>query len=219
MHPAMPRWSPDGRNLVFFTFPQSATQPARIYEVAAGGGTPQELMPNNRHDEQDPNWSPDGTRLVFSGDQNDAAANASTPTIHILDLATHTVADVPGSFGMFSPRWSPDGKFLIALSADSRTLYLYRFAEQKWTKVASGNFGWVNYSSDGRTVYSLDFTGDGAVVRVRLADGQLEPVASLKGFVTTGQYGGSLSLTPGDDPLLLRDRGTQDAYALDFAEK
>jgi eukaryotic-like serine/threonine-protein kinase len=219
LHPALPRWSPDGKNLVFFTFPQSATQPARIYEVAAGGGSPAELMPNETLHQQDPNWSPDGTQLVFSGDQNDAASNAAKPTIHILDLATHQVSDVPGSEGMFSPRWSPDGKFLVAMNADSRTLRQYDFATETWRTVAEGNFGWVNYSHDGQSVYSLDFTGDGEVVRVRLADGHVEQVTSLKGFVTTGQYGGSLSLTPDDDPLLLRDRGTQDVYALDFAEK
>jgi serine/threonine protein kinase/Tol biopolymer transport system component len=219
LHPALPRWSPDGKNLVFFTFPQSATQPARIYEVAANGGSPAELMPDAAMHQQDPNWSPDGTRLVFSGDQNDAAANPSRPTIHILDLATRAISDVPGSFGLFSPRWSPDGKFLLALTADSRTLRQYDFAAQTWRTVTEGNFGWLNYSHDGRYAYSLDFTGDGAVVRVRLEDGRMETVTSLKGFVTTGQYGGSLSLTPQDDPLLLRDRGTQDVYAVDFTER
>jgi eukaryotic-like serine/threonine-protein kinase len=219
LHPALPRWSPDGKNLVFFTFPQSATQPARIYEIAANGGSPVALMPNETLRQQDPNWSPDGSRLVFSGDQNDAAQNASKPTIHILDLATHQVADVPGSLGMFSPRWSPDGKFLVAMNANSRTLKQFDFAMQTWRTVADGNFGWVNYSHDGQYIYSLDFMGDGEVVRVRLSDGHVELVTSLKGFVTTGQYGGSLSLTPDDDPLLLRDRGTQDVYALDFAER
>jgi len=219
LHPALPRWSPDGQNLVFFTFPQSATQPARIYEIAAAGGSPTELMPQSTLHQQDPNWSPDGMRIVFSGDQNDAANHASQPTIHILDLATHQISDVPGSFGMFSPRWSPDGKFLVAMNADSRTLKQYNFATQTWRTVAEGNFGWVNYSHDGQYIYSLDFTGDGEVVRVRLEDGHIELVTSLKGFVTTGQYGGSLSLTPDDDPLLLRDRGTQDVYALDFRER
>lgn len=219
LHPALPRWSPDGKNLAFFTFPQSSTQPARIYEVAANGGSATELMPSEALRQQDPNWSPDGTRLVFSGDQNDAASHASKPTIHILDLTTRRIADVPGSQGLFSPRWSPDGKFLVAMNANSRTLRLFDFAAQTWRTVAEGNFGWVNYSHDGQYVYSLDFVGDGEVVRVRLADGHVDMVTSLKGFVTTGQYGGSLSLTPGDDPLLLRDRGTQDVYALDFREK
>ncbi|HKR26987.1 MAG TPA: protein kinase [Acidobacteriaceae bacterium] len=219
MHPALPRWSPDGKNLAFFTFPQSATQPARMYEVPAEGGSPTELLPDDRHNQQDPNWSPDGTRLVFSGDQNDAVREAGKPTVRILDLATHQVSFVPGSDGLFSPRWSADGKFLAAMAGDSRTLMLYSFDTGKWRKVAEGNFGWVNYSSDGKYLYSLDFTGNGEVVRVSLADGKIERVADLKGFVTTGQYGGSLSLTPQDEPLLLRDRGTQDVYALDFTER
>ena len=219
MHPALPRWSPDGKNLVFFVFPQSATEPARIYEIAAEGGSPTLLMPNREGNQQDPNWSPDGTRIVFAGDQNEAARDPGRPMVHILDLATHQVTDVPGSHGMFSPRWSPDGQFLLAMDADSRTLRRYSFATQTWTKVADGNFGWLCISSDGKYAYSLDFTGDGNVVRVRLADGHVEPVTTLKGFVTTGQYGGSLSLTPNDEPLLLRDRGTQDVYALDFIER
>ncbi|HLJ78613.1 MAG TPA: protein kinase [Acidobacteriaceae bacterium] len=219
MHPALPRWSPDGKTVAFFTFPQSATQPARMYEVPAEGGSPTELLPNDKHNQQDPNWSPDGTRIVFSGDQNDAASEADKPTFRILDLATRQVSFVPGSAGLFSPRWSPDGKFLVGMKADSRMLMLYSFATQKWTKLAEGNFGWVNYSSDGKYLYSLDFTGNGEVVRVSVADGKIEKIADLKGFVTTGQYGGSLSLTPHDEPLLLRDRGTQDVYALDFTER
>jgi len=219
MHPALPRWSPDGKNLVFFVFPQSATQPSRIYEVPAEGGSPTELMPNREGNQQDPNWSPDGTRIVFGADQNQAAREASQPAVHILDLATHAVTDVPGSQRLFSPRWSPDGTFLLAMDADSRTLRKYSFATKTWKKVAEGNFGWLCLASDGKSAYSLDFTGGGAVVRVRLADGHVEPVASLKGFVTTGQYGGSLSLTPNDEPLLLRDRGTQDVYGLDFVEQ
>lgn len=190
-----------------------------MYEVPAAGGSPTELLPNDKHNHQDPNWSPDGTRIVFSGDQNDAAREIGKPTVRILDLATHQASFVPGSDGLFSPRWSPDGNSLVAMRGDSRTLMQYSFATQKWTKLAEGNFGWVNYSSDGKYLYSLDFTGNGEVVRVNASTGKIERVADLKGFVTTGQYGGSLSLTPQDEPLLLRDRGTQDVYALDFTER
>ncbi len=67
-------------------------------------------------------------------------------------------------------------------------------------------------------MYLLDFTGKGAVLRIRLADHRIDRVADLKDFVTTGQFGGSLALTPDDSPLLLRDRGTQDVYALDWKD-
>ena len=32
----------------------------------------------------------------------------------------------------------------------------------------------------------------------------------------TGRFGGSLALMPDDSPLLLRDDGTQDVYAVDW---
>jgi eukaryotic-like serine/threonine-protein kinase len=219
MHAVLPKWSPDGKTILFFTFATSATQPATIFTVPAEGGSVTELMPKHTTNQQDPGWSPDGSRIVFSGDQNDAAKAGSKPTIHFLDVASGQVSDLPGSTGMFSPRWSPDGKTIIAMNAYSRTLQLYSFATQKWTQLAEGTFGWVNFSADGQYVYALDFTGTGAVLRVHVPDGRIERVVDLKGFVTTGQWGGSLTLGPNDVPLLLRDRGTQDAYSLDWNER
>jgi hypothetical protein len=44
----------------------------------------------------------------------------------------------------------------------------------------------------------------------------VELVADLKDLPTTGYWSTSLSVAPDDSPLLLRDLGTQDIYALDF---
>jgi len=38
----------------------------------------------------------------------------------------------------------------------------------------------------------------------------------LKNFASAGRYGGGLSLTPDDSPLLLRDTGSQDVYSVDW---
>ena len=214
----LPQWSPDGRSLVFFEFPVSSSQPARIYQVPADGGSPVRLMPDDPHNQQDPGWSPDGSRIVFAGSAGDAAANPTAPAIRIWDVATHQVSAIAGSERMFSPRWSPDGRTLAALSDDSRTVMLLNMQTGKWSTLAQGTFGWLNWSKDGQSVYLLDFTGKGAVLRIRLADHRIDRVADLKDFVTTGQFGGSLALTPDDSPLLLRDRGTQDVYALDWKD-
>jgi Tol biopolymer transport system component len=119
---------------------------------------------------------------------------------------------------MFSPRWSPDGQTLAALSDDSRTLMLLDMKTGQWRQLLQGTFGWLNWSKDSQSIYVLDFTGKGAVLRIRLADHRAERVVDLKDFVTTGQFGGWLALTPDDSPLLLRDRGTQDVYALDWKD-
>ena len=212
----LPRWSPDGKSLVFFEFPVSSARPARIYEMPSAGGAPHVLMPDDPQNQQDPNWSPDGSKIVFAGDANDAAASQSVPLIRILDRNTGKVSSLPGSQSLFSPRWSPDGKSMAALTSNSSALELFNLQTQKWDVIARGTLGWINWSKDGEFLYVLDFMGKGAIIRVRIRDHNIEKIADLKDFITTGQFGGTLSLAPDDSPLLLRDRGTQDVYALDW---
>ena len=47
-------------------------------------------------------------------------------------------------------------------------------------------------------------------------DRKLEQIADLKGFESTGWWGIWLGLDPDDSPLMLREAGTQDVYALDW---
>jgi len=54
------------------------------------------------------------------------------------------------------------------------------------------------------------------VLRIRLSDRTIERVLNLKDISLTGYWGNSLTLAPDDSPLLLRNVGTQDVYALDW---
>jgi serine/threonine protein kinase len=216
LHAVLPRWSPDGKTIAFFDFPQSSTQPGRIYVIAADGGTPRELIPNDPHNQQDPSWSADGSKIAYAGDANDAAVSDGAPAIHIYDLQTKNITSLPNSHGLFSPRWAPDGQTIAALTSDSSSLRLFDFKAQKWTDIAKGSFGWPTWSNDGKYIYVLDGTGKGAVLRIGVKDHQVERVVDLKNFVATGQGGGSVSLAPDDSALLLRDTGTQDVYSLDW---
>jgi Tol biopolymer transport system component len=211
MYPVLPRWSPDGKKIIFFEFALSATKPARIYEVSAEGGSPRQLIPDDPRQQLDPNWSPDGTKVVFSNESNDPSS-----AIHVLDVSSHQVSDVPESHGLYSPRWSPDGRYISAFSEDSMRLLLFDFQTRKWTELANGSLSWLNWSHDGQYVYVLDYRGKDAVVRIRISDRKTELVADLKNLPTTGRYGGCLSLAPDDSPLLLRDTGTQDVYSVDW---
>ena len=76
--------------------------------------------------------------------------------------------------------------------------------------------GSPNFSKDGQYLHFLDASGTLAVLKIRLSDRKTERVADLKNFVPTGYYETSLALAPDDSPLLLRDAGTQDVYALDW---
>jgi eukaryotic-like serine/threonine-protein kinase len=216
--PILPRWSPDGRTIIFFEYPRSSVQPARVFELASDGGSPRALLPSDQRNEQDPTWSPDGTKIVFAGDASDALRSKAEPAIRVLDLTDGKVTAIPGSQGLFSPRWSPDGRWIAALTSDSRTVEVYDVRSQQWSVLATGTIGWINWSKDSNALYMLDFTGRGSVVKVHLGSHELEQVVDLSGFVTTGQFGGTLAITPSDDPLLLRDTGTQDVYSLDWTQ-
>jgi eukaryotic-like serine/threonine-protein kinase len=215
VHPVLPRWSPDGTAIAFFEFPEGPDRPGKAFAISPDGGTPRELMPGVKRDQQDPGWSADGKKIVFAGDANDAL-DQSGPAILIYDLQTHEVSGVPGSQGLFSPRWSPDGRYIAAMTADSSKLMLFDFQSQQWTQIGSGTLSWLNWSRDGQFVYLKDSTGKGSVQRIRVADRKVDRVVDLKDFVLAGLGGGAVSIAPDDSPLLLRDRGTQDVYALDW---
>ena len=170
-------------------------------------------MPDDSSQQVDPNWSPDGNKVVFGGIGGDPAS-----TIRILDLATRQVSTLVGSQGLFSPRWSPDGRHMAALSADTSSLHLFDFQTEKWTELAKGTIGgFPNWSRDGQYIYVFS-DGGTRVIRVRITDQQVEGVANLKSFIQTGLAERSLALAPDDSLLLLRNMGTQDVYALDWEQ-
>jgi serine/threonine protein kinase/Tol biopolymer transport system component len=208
---ALPRWSPDGKQIAFFE--HSVGKPVRTYLVSADGGSPRQLLLDDPDTERDPNWSPDGGRIVFSGQPAD-----KTSAIRVVDLKTHQVSTLPGSQGLCSPRWSPDGRYIAAMPTDLLSLMLFDFRTQKWSQLTRVRAAFPNWSRDGQYVYFLRWLDHQAVLRVRISDREVEQVFDLTNFPTTGNIGPWLGLDPEDSPLLLRDIGTQDVYALDWEE-
>ena len=216
--PVLPRWSPDGQTVLFFDFPGGPNKPGKMYVIPAPGGTPRELIPDDKQNEQDATWSADGKQIAYAGDANDAIQRSSDPAIKVLDMQTGKVSPLPGSQGMFSPRWSPDGRYVVAMTSDSSKLMLFDFQTQSWKQIGSGTLSWLNWSRDGKYVYVKDLSDKGAVERIRVPDGNVDRLVDLKDFVLTGLGGGAVSVAPDGSPLLLRDRGTQDIYALDWVQ-
>jgi hypothetical protein len=206
----LPRWAPDGKRIAFAG--AAPGNPNNIYLISAEGGSPEQLT-KGEHDQGDVGWSADGNRLVF-GYMN--ATVADNPVIHVLDLRTHQTSVLPASNGLFSPRWSPDGRYVAAIPVVGQDkLVLFDFTTEKWTELAKLPMGYPNWSRDSEYIY-LDAAGeDAAFYRVRIGDHRLERLVSLKNLRRTGLFLWT-GLAPDDSPLLLRDVGTEEIYALDL---
>jgi eukaryotic-like serine/threonine-protein kinase len=209
-----PRWSPDGTQIAFMA--SVPGKPWKIFVVPAEGGTPRELTAGD-HSQGDPTWMPKGDSIVFAGVPWLDYAAASGPNIHMVDLNTSQISDVPGSENLFSPRSSPDGRYIAALSADSTKLMLYDTGKKTWTQLALSRFGFENWSHDGKYIYAEDYSDEtDDLVRVSVPQGKVERLLNLKeiprGFDPWEFWVG---LAPDDSPLLMRDRSTQEIYSLD----
>jgi serine/threonine protein kinase/Tol biopolymer transport system component len=209
LHAVLPRWSPDGKQIVFYD--ATPGKPQKIYTVSPQGGSPQPLMPDDPKPQQDPNWAPDGSKIIFGG----LPPNTDS-TIRVLDLGSHQVSTLPGSEGLFSPRWSPDGRYVLGMPINSIGLLLFDLQTQKWSQLLKAEIAFPAWSADGRYVYFLRVPDNPAVLRLRVSDRKVERVADLKNLPLSGLYGSWLALTPDDAPMLLRDAGSQDVYALDW---
>ena len=141
--------------------------------------------------------------------------------LEIVDLKTHVVTPVPGSEGLWSPRWSPDGRYIIATPRPPDRLMLFDARTQQWSELLKGAASWPEWSHKSDFVYFSGSPGTDrptGVYRVRIADHKLEMVVGLKDFrQPVGPLGSDWSgLAPDDSPLLLREIGTTDIYALDL---
>jgi len=124
---------------------------------------------------------------------------------------------LPRSTGVYSPRWSPDGRYIAALSSDSARLLLFEFQSQTWTELAKANFGNPTWSRDSEYICFDTFGADAAFFRVRIRDHKVEQILSLKDVPrAVGSLGPWTGLAPDGSPLIQRDASLDEIYALDW---
>jgi Tol biopolymer transport system component len=206
-----PHWSPDGRSIAFMG--QNRNGHRQVFVIPAEGGKPKELLPS-ADNQGVPTWSPNGKQIIFG--EPLARKQPSAMCLHIIDLPTRTAREIPGTHGLWSPRWSPDGKYILAVATDNKSI---RIAFPDWTHsfevVRMFNVDNVMWSYDSKYIYfdgrlQPDDTED--LYRIGIATKTLEKLALMRNFVPALEnwYGVS------PDGTLLASRGyvTQEIYAL-----
>lgn len=212
-----PRWSPDGKRIAFMAL--QGDKPWGVYIISADGGTLERPVASDLG-ESDPTWSPDGTRLLFGRRPTEKTTSAGGLDLEIVDLRSHEISKVAGSEEMWSPRWSPDGRYILAVPREPDRLMIFDVNRQKWTELARMLVSYPEWSRGGDYIYFLIKSKNepaSAIQRVRIKDHKIEQVASLSNFkqprVDWGEWAG---LAPDDAPVLLREAGAPEIYALDW---
>jgi Tol biopolymer transport system component len=142
--------------------------------------------------------------------------------LYRLDLATGKSQKLAGTEGLFYPRWSPDGRHLVALSAVGNQLFLADLKTGKRIQISSHRADYPAWSPDSRYVYFNTMINDNlALFRVDLRNRKEEEVANVHFRTITG-HGSVSGLAPGavapdGSPIIQRAGNHRDVYALSLS--
>jgi Tol biopolymer transport system component len=147
---ALPRWSPDGRTLLFSSTRSGLWQ---LWEVSASGGEPRRVRTSSSREWQ-ADLAPDGRRIAFLSNASGAQAlwiadTASGPARELLRHGDHAI--------LGNPDWSPDGRRLV-ISSNGRLpghkVYVVDAATGEQRRVSPADWGACEprFGPDGRRV-------------------------------------------------------------------
>jgi len=207
-------WSPDGKQLLLM-----ARQPGKtwqIFTVSASGGAIH-LVFEDGQNLADPQWSSDGNEIVFGREADLMGKEVGPHDIRVLDLRNHQVQSIPGSQDLFSPRWSPDGRWIAALSRDQSRLVVYSVSERTWKTLFTGGAADPVWSTDSRSIYFHAFAQPDSAVKRAGIDGKVETIADLSkpGSPSSENYFFS-GITPDGSPLIEPRIGTGNLYLVEL---
>lgn len=181
------------------------------------GGIPIRVNTGEQVSSEDANWSPDGKEIVFCSNPWRLGRRQERVEIKVLNLKTHAIASLPADGHLYSPRWSPDGRYILARPIDKQSLQVFDLETHRWKTLSTGgNPEWPVWSHDGQFVYFHRLgagSGEG-FFRISVASGAMQRVADSTGLRETGMFGQWFGLDRSDSPIVLRDVGSNELYAL-----
>lgn len=215
------RWSPDGSRIVFEAS-HSGSITTKLALISRDGGKVEQLIPDkeDRRTQSDPTWSPDGNEIIFARDAGEAAVEPMK--LLRVDVRTRKVTPFPGSEGLFSPRWSPDGHYLAALTTDGHSIRRFDFEKQKWATwftPREGGVAWSTWSPDSRDLFFLHAEGkDAPQSWWRIALNERTPTRVME-LPEERAFGAWYSLGPDGSAYFTRDLNSYEIYAIHLSDR
>jgi eukaryotic-like serine/threonine-protein kinase len=202
-------FSPDGKSVAFNPFGQNMSM------VSIEGGQAKTISDEGRPYFLD--WSPDGTQILFVTSRPEAFED-----FNLLDPTTGKRTFLTTKKYLWGIRWIGEDKLVAALVSRSG-FKLFDRKSQTWSDWAiepkpNAISKW-GVSPDRQFLYYATSGTDPELMRVRIGQIQAEPVVNLKDFhfAMFIQFNGAdewISFAPDGSPVLTRDTGSQEIYAL-----
>ena len=200
----MQQWSPDGKWLAYTSF-------HNVYLVSAAGGAPQKLTPDGI-DGVAPSWFPDGKSIAF----NNYPYPDKPFGIHVIDLATRRISDMPGADGYYIPSWSPDGKYMVAMAQNPPRMVFYSAQTKTWKDLRTFDVPWGfwTWASDSKSIYMGLVLGNNGIYQLTVPRGEWKQLCGFDGVNDLSPADSFLSLTPDGQPAIMSRTGVGQIYSL-----
>jgi len=130
----------------------------------------------------------------------------------VFDLKNRTITDLPGSQGLWTARWSPDGKYLSATAIEGGRLMIYDFKTREWRSTQATTISNPTWSADSKYIYYDLEQNLRALCRISAADGHVDEVVNLAGYPLLSWWWSGVA--PDNSPLVLRNLGSSEVYSL-----
>jgi len=212
MHALRPRWSHDGKEILFVGELPGASYTAFV--VPAEGGAATQVLKADKKYRSFADWSPDGKSIVM----DILAGSTPEEPMTLVNLSTGVASVFPGSQGMRNMHWSRDGRFLAASSDDTKTLYLFDAASQSWIRAAGArSIARMEWSRDGHYLYFQDILdAEESVFRLNAETLASERVLNFSKLLRAGAVRcGFEGVAPDGSYLASVRRSALDIYAID----